>query len=79
MIIFASIIIGLPSALGQLFQLVRTDQFSLLQVIFLTGFGFYAWKPPRDPPLIRILTFVLVQQYSYAVSYTHLRAHEPLR
>lgn len=39
MIIFASIIIGLPSALGQLFQLVRTDQFSLLQVIFLAGFA----------------------------------------
>jgi len=39
MIIFASIIIGLPSAIGQLFQLVRTDQFSLLQVIFLTGFA----------------------------------------
>ena len=38
MIIFASIIIGIPGAIGQLFQLVRTDQFSLLQVLFLAGF-----------------------------------------
>ena len=39
MIIFASIIIRLPSALGQLFQLVRTDQFSILQAFFLAGFA----------------------------------------
>jgi preprotein translocase subunit SecY len=39
MIIFASIIIGLPSALGQLFQLVRTDQFSILQAFFLAAFA----------------------------------------
>jgi preprotein translocase subunit SecY len=38
MIIFASIIIGIPGGIGQLFQLVRTDQFSLLQVLFLIGF-----------------------------------------
>jgi preprotein translocase subunit SecY len=39
MIIFASIIIGLPGALGQLFQLVRTDQFSILQAVFLAAFA----------------------------------------
>ena len=39
MIIFASIIIRLPSALGQLFQLVRTDQFSILQAAFLAAFA----------------------------------------
>jgi preprotein translocase subunit SecY len=39
MIIFASIIIGIPGALGQLFQLVRTDQFSILQAVFLTAFA----------------------------------------
>ena len=38
MIIFASIIIGIPGAIGQLFQLVRTDQFSLLNMLFLVGF-----------------------------------------
>ena len=39
MIIFASIIISIPSALGQLFQLVRTDQFSILQTGFLAAFA----------------------------------------
>ena len=39
MIIFASIIIGLPGAMTQLFQLVRTDQFSLVQVLFLLLFA----------------------------------------
>ena len=39
MIIFAGIIIGIPGALGQLFQLVRTDQFSLLQLVFLALFA----------------------------------------
>ena len=39
MIIFASIIVRLPSALGQLFQLVRTDQFSILQTVFLAAFA----------------------------------------
>ncbi|MBW2268281.1 MAG: preprotein translocase subunit SecY [Deltaproteobacteria bacterium] len=39
MIIFASIIIGLPGAITQLFQLVRTDQFSLVQVLFLAVFA----------------------------------------
>ncbi|MEM7411721.1 MAG: preprotein translocase subunit SecY [Myxococcota bacterium] len=35
MVIFASIIISIPSALSQLFQLIRTDQFSLIQTLFL--------------------------------------------
>ena len=39
MIIFASIIIALPGAIGQMFQLVRTDQFSLVQVLFLAIFA----------------------------------------
>jgi preprotein translocase subunit SecY len=39
MIIFAGIIIRIPGALGQLFQLVRTDQFSLLQLVFLALFA----------------------------------------
>jgi preprotein translocase subunit SecY len=39
MIIFTSIIIAIPSALGQLTQLVRTDQFTLLGVLLLMVFG----------------------------------------
>ena len=39
MIIFASIIIAIPSALAQLVQLIRTDQFTLLGTLFLMVFG----------------------------------------
>jgi preprotein translocase subunit SecY len=38
LVIFSSIIIGIPSALGQLLELIRTDQFTLLGAIFLIGF-----------------------------------------
>ena len=37
MIIFASIIIGIPGALGQTFQMVRTEQFTLLQVLLIAA------------------------------------------
>jgi preprotein translocase subunit SecY len=36
LIIFAGIIINIPSAMGQLVQLVRTDQFSILETLGLT-------------------------------------------
>ena len=39
LIIFASIINSLPAAISQLFQLVSTDQFSLVQVLFLSLFA----------------------------------------
>ena len=39
MIIFASIIISIPSALGRVFQLIRTDQFSILQTLFIGAFA----------------------------------------
>jgi len=38
LIIFSGIIVGIPSALGQLFQLIRTDQFGLLETLFLAVF-----------------------------------------
>jgi preprotein translocase subunit SecY len=38
LVIFSGIIVQIPSALGQLVELLRTDQFSLLQVLFLFGF-----------------------------------------
>lgn len=38
LIIFAGIVIGIPGAFGQLWELIRTDQFSLLQSMFLIGF-----------------------------------------
>jgi preprotein translocase subunit SecY len=39
LIIFAGIIVQIPSALGALFQLIRTDQFSILQSLFLAAFA----------------------------------------
>jgi preprotein translocase subunit SecY len=41
MVIYASIIISIPSAFSNLFQLIRTDQFSLLQTIFFTVFAVF--------------------------------------
>jgi preprotein translocase subunit SecY len=38
LIIFAGIVIGLPGAIAQLFEMVRTDQFSLLQSLVLVAF-----------------------------------------
>ena len=35
MVIFTGIIISIPSAIGQLFQLIRTDQFTLLEALFI--------------------------------------------
>jgi preprotein translocase subunit SecY len=37
MVIFAGIIIRIPSAISQLIQLIRTDQFSLIQTILFLG------------------------------------------
>ncbi|HSR41684.1 MAG TPA: preprotein translocase subunit SecY, partial [Longimicrobiales bacterium] len=39
MVIFASIIISIPSGLGNLMQLIRTDQFTLLGLLFFTVFA----------------------------------------
>jgi preprotein translocase subunit SecY len=41
MVIFAGIIIGIPSAIGNLFQLIRTDQFTLLGTIVLLAFAIF--------------------------------------
>ncbi len=39
LIIFAGIIVNIPSAIGQLLQLVRTDQFSILQTLTFAAIG----------------------------------------
>ena len=41
MVIFAGIIIGIPRAIGNLFQLIRTDQFTLLGTIVLLAFAIF--------------------------------------
>ena len=38
LVIFSGIIVGIPSALGQLYNLVSTDQFSLLEMLALFAF-----------------------------------------
>jgi preprotein translocase subunit SecY len=48
MVIFASIIISIPSAIGGLFQLIRTDQFTLLGTILLLAF------------IVAVIAFVVV-------------------
>jgi preprotein translocase subunit SecY len=38
MVIFSGIVVGIPGAIAQIFELVNTEQFSLLQVLFLIAF-----------------------------------------
>jgi preprotein translocase subunit SecY len=38
LVIFSGIIVGIPSGLGQLIDLIRTDQFSILEALLLAGF-----------------------------------------
>jgi preprotein translocase subunit SecY len=58
LVIFSGIIVGIPGALGQLWELLRTEQFSLLQVIFLlafvlvlTGFVVFVERGQRRIPI----------------------------
>jgi preprotein translocase subunit SecY len=58
LVIFSGIIVGIPGALGQLWELVRTEQFSLLQVLFLgafvvvlTGFVVFVERGQRRIPI----------------------------
>lgn len=58
LVIFSGIIVGIPGALGQLGQLVQTDEFSLLQIlllfgfiIVLTGFVVYVERAQRRIPI----------------------------
>ena len=58
LVIFSGIIVQIPGALGQLVELLRTDQFSLLQVLFLfafiivlTGFVVFVERGQRRIPI----------------------------
>ena len=44
MVIFAGIIIRIPTAIGNLFQLIRTDQFTLLGTIVLLALRASSWS-----------------------------------
>jgi preprotein translocase subunit SecY len=58
LVIFSGIIVGIPGALAQLWELVRTEQFSLLQVlmllafiVLLTGFVVFVERGQRRIPI----------------------------
>jgi preprotein translocase subunit SecY len=58
LVIFSGIIVAIPGALGQLFELVANDQFSLLQaltlfgfIILLTGFVVFVERGQRRIPI----------------------------
>jgi preprotein translocase subunit SecY len=58
LIIFAGIVIGIPGGIAQIFELIRTDQFSLLQalvligiVIVITGFVVFVERGQRRIPI----------------------------
>jgi preprotein translocase subunit SecY len=58
LVIFSGIVVGIPGGMAQLWELLRTDQFSLLQVIFLiafvivlTGFVVFVERGQRRIPI----------------------------
>jgi preprotein translocase subunit SecY len=58
LVIFSGIIVGIPGGLGQLWELLRTEQFSLLQILFLfafiivlTGFVVFVERGQRRIPI----------------------------
>jgi preprotein translocase subunit SecY len=58
LIIFAGIVIGIPGGVAQIFELVRTDQFSLLQtlvligiIVVITGFVVFVERGQRRIPI----------------------------
>jgi preprotein translocase subunit SecY len=58
LVIFSGIVVGIPGGIAQLWELLRTDQFSLLQVIFLiafvivlTGFVVFVERGQRRIPI----------------------------
>ena len=58
LVIFSGIVVGIPGALAQLLELIRTDQFSLLQVLLLfafvvvlTGFVVFVERGQRRIPI----------------------------
>lgn len=82
LIIFAGIVIGLPGAIGQLIELVRTDQFSLLQAIFLialvvliTGFVVFVERGQRRIPIQHARRVVGRRMTQGGTSYFPLRVN----
>jgi preprotein translocase subunit SecY len=62
MVIFSGIIIRIPSAIGNLFQLIRTDQFTLLGTLILLAFS-----------VVVILVVVVVERGQRRIPLQHAR------
>jgi preprotein translocase subunit SecY len=62
LIIFAGIVIRIPSAISNLFQLIRTDQFSLLQVIMFAALA-----------LVVVFCVILVERGQRRIPIQHAR------
>ena len=82
LIIFAGIIIGLPGGVAQLVEMVRTDQFSLLQalfliafVVFLTGFVVFVERGQRRIPIQHARRVVGRKMTQGGMSYFPLRVN----
>ncbi|MDJ0787341.1 MAG: preprotein translocase subunit SecY [Myxococcota bacterium] len=82
LVIFSGIIITMPSALAQLWELVRTEQFSLLQVIFLfafvivlTGFVVFVERGQRRIPIQHARRVVGKKVAQAGTSYFPLRVN----
>ena len=63
LIIFAGIVIRIPSAISQLFQLIRTDQFSLLQTLLFA----------RRWPSLVVFFVIIVERGQRRIPIQHAR------
>jgi preprotein translocase subunit SecY len=82
LIIFAGIVIGIPGGIARLFEMVRTDQFSVLQSLFLmvavvaiTGFVVFVERGQRRIPIQHARRVVGRRMTQGGTSYFPLRVN----
>jgi preprotein translocase subunit SecY len=82
LIIFAGIVIGLPGGIARLFEMVRTDQFSVLQslilivaVVAITGFVVFVERGQRRIPIQHARRVVGRRMTQGGTSYFPLRVN----
>jgi preprotein translocase subunit SecY len=82
LIIFAGIVIGIPGGIAQIFELIRTDQFSLLQalvlvgiVVVITGFVVFVERGQRRIPIQHAKRVVGRKMTQGGMSYFPLRVN----
>jgi len=82
LVIFAGIVIGLPGGIAQLFEMVRTDQFSLLQslvlialIVLITGVVVFVERGQRRIPIQHARRVVGRRMTQGGTSYFPLRVN----